>query len=402
MPSATRWTYLNHCALGLAALLTLIVCGCQPPAAPVTETPRQATQVASLAALGAQPGAAIVAQGQLEPAGGVLAIIAPPGDRLEELLVGIDSEVTAGAPLGRLASQAARETELSVAEIKLAEARKSKAAQAKVASANLMVAEIGLKQAQLRVQQARDEFERAQASGGKLDLLDQQVSLAETKLAQLRSASSDPTAGRLVTANSLDQQQLAVNQARSDLKAARAEAEAAIEAGELAVKAAEQELEAARLGIESADASSSLESLAEQIKLLRLQVQASKLLSPIDGTVVAVHAQPGEPTTGLPLLQVADLTRMICRAEVNVAQLPQIEPGARASITSPAIEGSFSGQVRSISRLIGSPSLPSPNPLAQVDYRTTEVLIEIDPEDARRATGLINLQVDVAIVRPEN
>ncbi|QEG40579.1 multidrug resistance protein MdtN [Roseimaritima ulvae] len=376
--------------------LAIASAGCQPDAAPVDRF-EDVTAVPALVALGASGDEAILAQGQLEPSNGVISVLAPPGDRLESLEVSAGQKVQAGDTLGRLVSQAAREGELAVAVAQRKEAQATADAEQAVAQAKLEVARTQLEQARLQVQQAKEKFELAQASGGTLDLLDQQVALAESKLAQMRTASNDPAAGRLITSSTLDQQQLAVDQARSDLAAARAEARAASQAGDLAVKAAEQELRAAEVAIESGKAAMPVESLDEQIKLLQLQVDASKLLSPIDGTVVAVHMHPGQPTTGQPILQIADLSDMICRVEVNVSQLSKVKTGARASITSAAIDGSLQGTVRSISRLIGSPQLPSPNPMARVDYRSGEVVIQIEPDDAPRAADLIHLQVDVAI-----
>ncbi len=374
--------------------------GCQDGSAPVDQF-EDVTAVPALAALGASGDQAILAQGQLLPSNGVISVIAAPGDRIQSLQVTAGQAVKTGQTLGRLESQAAREGELAVALAQRKEAEAQAAAEQAVAEAKLEVARTQLEQARLQVQQAKEKFALAQASGGKLDLLDQQVALAESKLAQMRNASSDPAAGRLITASTLDQQQLAVDQARSDLAAARAEARAASQAGDLAVKAAEQELRAAEVAITSGKAALPVESLDEQINLLQLQLDASKLISPIDGTVVAVHMHPGQPTTGQPILQIADLSNMICKVEVNVSQLSKVKPGARASITSAAIDGSLQGTVRSISRLIGSPQLPSPNPMARVDYRSGEVVVQIEPSDAPRAAELINLQVDVAIAHED-
>lgn len=398
----TSTTFRNlFAATGLGfATIAAGLAGCQPDSAPVDRF-EDVTAVPALVALGAAGDQAILAQGQLQPSNGVLSILAAPGDRLESLDVVAGQAVTDGQTLGRLASQAAREGELAVAVAQRKEAEATMVAEQAVAEAKLEVARTELEQARLQVEQAKEKFALAQASGGKLDLLDQQVALAESKLAQMRTASNDPAAGRLISSSTLDQQQLAVDQARSDLAAARAEARAASQAGDLAVKAAEQELRAAEVAIESAKAAMPVESLDEQIKLLQLQVDASKLVSPIDGTVVAVHMHPGQPTTGQPIVQLADLTDMICKVEVNVSQLSKVQIGARASITSAAIEGSLKGSVRSISRLIGSPQLPSPNPMARVDYRSAEVVIQIEPADASKAAELINLQVDVAIAHED-
>ena len=82
---------------------------------------------------------------------------------------------------------------------------------------------------------------------------------------------------------------------------------------------------------------------------------------------------------------------------MNVAELPRVKVGARATITSSAFYGAMGGEVTSISSMIGSPRLPDPNPLARVDWRSVEVVVELDEEASVKAADLINLQVDVAI-----
>lgn len=370
--------------------------GCGPePAPPPPGVPPQ--QLPALQALDAPPGEAIVAQGQLRPAGGVLPITAPAGDRVESISVSVGETITHGQVLGRLVSQKAREAELAVAESKLAEAEKQKEAQHTVAEAQLEVAKMGLRGAELQTQQAIEQLEAAEADGGRLDLLEQRLELAQNQLAQLREATSDPAAGRLVTPAKLQQQQLEVDQARSAIQEARREAQAAIETGRLQVDAAEKEIREAELAIEASGTVAPIASLKKQIELLQLQVDTSRLVSPVDGVVLSVDLTAGEPTTGRPILRVADTSRMICDAEINVSQLPRLRVGAEARMTSAALDTALSGQVASVSRIVGLPQLENPNPLAQVDYRTVEVLIDIDAEDTERAAELIHLQVDVAI-----
>ena len=386
------WGIMAMCAVVLGA--SVAGCTSDPPQPPPTE---MAAALPALEALGAAPGEAIVAQGQLEPAGGVIAIAAPPGDRVQQILVSEGDEVTEGQTLGRLESLEARRAELAVAQTRLDEARAKLQAEQTVADARLEVAAVGLKQAQLQLQQATEQLETAEAEGGRLDLLGQRVELAQNKLSQLQEANRDPAAGRLVNASTLAQQQLEVQQAQADLNAARQEAEAGIAQARLAVEAAQKDLQAAELAVQAAQAGSPIASLEGQVNLLRLQVESTQLVSPIDGTVLAIDVGAGESTSGAPLMRLADTTRMVCRAEVHVAQLPRVQVGARAAITSAALDQPLAGHVQSISRIIGAPRLPNASPLARVDWRSAAVVIEIDPQDAPRAARLVHLQVDVAI-----
>lgn len=378
-------------AIGIA--LTL---GCD-----TTRTPENRTiaphRLDALAALGEGEIPAVVAQGQLEPASGVRSILVPAGDRVVKVNVEAGDSVKAEQTLLELESLKLREVELAVAETQLRETRSRAAATAKVAQAKLDVATTQLTKAELEMQQAQSRFDRAKASGGELDLLNRQVELNQNKLDQIRSAFNDSSNGRLVSRASLDQQELAVNQAKSAVESALTDAQQSIQRERLSVETARRELEAAKLGVDSSRADASFDSLSQKIELLRLQVDATRVQSPIDAVVLRVDATAGQATTSTPLVHVADISEMVCRAEIDASEIRKIAIGAPARVSSPALGQVLVGHVQSIGRMIGSPQLPSPYPTARVDWRSTEVVIAIDESDTPAAARFINLQVDVAI-----
>ncbi|MGV3483158.1 MAG: HlyD family efflux transporter periplasmic adaptor subunit [Planctomycetaceae bacterium] len=391
---------LDHAALPplhrtacLGGLLLALLVGCDRSQGGV----EPAGRLPALTALGARPGAAVVAQGQVEPAKGVMLIVAPAGDRVESIEVTEGQQVKAGDRLGRLASEAAKELELQIAIARRDEAAAKIKAEEAAATAKLDVAKVGLRQSMLAVDQAVKDLEEAESDGGKLALLEQQLSIAEAKLNQLRAAAGDRDTERLVTQSGLEQQQLLVDQNRSQLTLARREAKQKIAQSTLAIEAAEKEIRASELAVESAKAASGIQTMDKQIELLKLQLQPIKLLSPIDATVLSIDTRAGEPVGNAPIMRIADTRQMIVRAEVNVADIRRLSVGANATITSSALSDTLRGKVASISQLIGSPSLPSPNPMARVDWRSAPVVIEIDPESVPLAAERIQLQVDVAI-----
>ena len=336
----------------------------------------------------------VVARGKLEPAGGVIGITAPPGNRLESLAVAEGDPVKKGQILGEFDGLSARKLERVVAETKLREAKKAFEAREKITTAELRVAEVRLEQANAKVAQAEAELENANQPNGSLGLLEKQIVLAEGKLQQLHEAAEK----NLVRENAIDQHQLTVDNLKLELNNARRAAKQKIDAGKSEIEVAKEELVAAKVASEAGRMSTSFDSLECQIQLLDLQVRASEFISPLDGRALAINLRPGEVSTGLPVIQVADTSKMVCRAEVNVADLPRIKVNALARISSPALPDVLAGRVESISQIIGSPRLPSPNPLTQVDWRSAEVVICIELEnDVNLAAELINLHVDVAI-----
>jgi multidrug resistance efflux pump len=122
------------------------------------------------------------------------------------------------------------------------------------------------------------------------------------------------------------------------------------------------------------------------------------LKSPIDGVVVAIDMAPGQPTTGMPVMRLADTSKMICRVEVPLAEIERVALNAPVKMVASGLSEPLSGRVASISQIIGAPRLPNPNPMARVDWRSALVIVDIDPLDAPRAAKMIQGQVDVGIL----
>jgi len=396
--------YMEEAGLsGTARLMATTLCvgvfalGCGRT---TTDEAELSSTLPALAALGAKPGAAVVAQGQLEPAKGINSIVGPPGDEVESIDVVEGQQVKAGQTLGRLVGQAAKELELEIAMARRDEAKAKMKADEAAATAKLDVAKVGLQQSKLQLEQASGNLAESEANGGRLGLLAQELTIADAKLKQLKAASSDRDTGRLVTASSIEQQQLSVDQSRSQLAAARRDAEQKIDGFKLAIEGAEKEIIANQLAIAAAKSASGITTMDKQIELLRLQIRSTKLISPVDATVLTIDTPTGEPTTNIPVLRLADTRRMIARAEINVVDLQRVAIGANATITSAALPKPLRGKVKSISQLIGSPRLPTLNPMARVDWRSAQVIIEIDDASNAEAAQRIHLQVDIAIEAP--
>ncbi len=75
------------------------------------------------------------------------------------------------------------------------------------------------------------------------------------------------------------------------------------------------------------------EAMGAQIDLINDQLERSKILSPIDGTVLVKYAEKGElAAMGKPLFKLADLNQMILRAYVTADQLPSIQTGQAVKV----------------------------------------------------------------------
>ena len=76
-----------------------------------------------------------------------------------------------------------------------------------------------------------------------------------------------------------------------------------------------------------------LKSLEAQIKQLEDQLQKSKIVNPIDGTVLVKYAEPNEITSfGKPLYKIADLSLMQLRVYLSEKQLSSIKIGQKVTV----------------------------------------------------------------------
>ena len=97
---------------------------------------------------------------------------------------------------------------------------------------------------------------------------------------------------------------------------------------------------------------------------LEAEVAKYRILAPIDGVVVARHADAGETVSpAAPLVTIVDLTRLRVEAEVDEFDIPRITPGSPATITAEGYRGRrWSGRVEEIASVVVArrPDPPTP------------------------------------------
>jgi HlyD family secretion protein len=350
----------------------------------------------------------VVSLGRLEPAGGIISISALPGERLTDFAPGVEegAQVDAGQVLAHVGSFDLRQTQLDAIDAKLDISKKQR-------QYEIAAAEAQLEQAIAGKAQAEAKREEAAAQRYRLQNLAEAAAIAEEDYQRLaRLQTSDP---ELVTDHQLRRQRNLSDRATKEYEAASATyppalmaAEKAVEAAAANVKLAERQLEMAK-NVDQSVAVEMEKKVAEETR------DQSVLRAPkIDGgatdyTVLKIFMQPGEVVTQLPVLEIGDLSRMVCVAEVYEADAKELQVGQAATIRSPAFSGKFAngnvgddggieGKVVRIGTLVGSPGLTNRNPLAPSDRSIVEVRVAIDPENVeatREAARRIGLQVTV-------
>ncbi|MEZ6094057.1 MAG: efflux RND transporter periplasmic adaptor subunit [Pirellulaceae bacterium] len=338
----------------------------------------------------------VIAQGRMVPVGGIVNVVIPPGQRLETLLVSAGDEVKANqTELARLKGQDALAIQSDLARSQTDDAKRELEQKLLVARNNVQAAEGAVKAAELQLQQAQKTID--------LSVAEKKLSAAKTKLEQLTRLATDPTTQLYVSQIRLNDEQLNLEQSKSQLDSARLQQAAAIEAAQLELSLAQSSAEAARKGLaqlESLQSENRTLDLAQQ--LADVQNSAARIIAPADGTVLKVFLKEGEAAVNSPLMQIGDLSQMECVAEVVDRLAPKVQVGQKVTISSPALPRKLTGSVKEVGRVVGNGTLVDPSPLALIDRKTVDIRIEISNEDNDIASRLVNLQVNVEIHTDDN
>jgi multidrug resistance efflux pump len=258
--------------------------------------PRRLLVVAILCAvawLGVSPGYAADANagavGQIEPAGGVVAVSGPPGAVVRTVRVRQGDAVKAGDLLMVL-DGGTQAGERDLAAIELQAARKLAASQ--VAAESLAV-----KLAEERLKEASRELASYQTLGPQ--------STSANELARLQAMQ--------------DQAQVAFDAEKAKQQVVNQEADRNVQAA---------------------------------AKKFDLAKAALEIHAPSDGTILKIEKRAGQTLGPGPALEMADLRTMYVTCQVYEGDLLEIAPGMKATISSPTLDRSLSGTVEEVSRLV--------------------------------------------------
>jgi len=345
-------------------------------------------------------GVQVRALGRIEPAGGVIDLRAAMGDCVSSVSVEEGQEVAKGQELARLDSYALRQLEVESLEKQREEARQRGEAEIEMADKRIQAAKAAVENA--RLNQLNVEAEEQ-----KMAVLVQSEAVAQKdrkRLDGLRQGNLRADGSRrekdLVSEQELEHQDLAVQKASGERLAAELALRKARRTSELSVTAAEADLAAAESAREVAVRSIPGKSLEKKLELAEAQRDRSILSAPTKGTILAILARAGDCVGQSPILQMANLDRMVVAAEVYEADVKRIRPGQAVTVESrsfpsPYDEKGLRGTVKHLGKIVSRPRLRELDPLAPVDRRTLEVRIELDQESSKVAAGFVHMQVDV-------
>ncbi len=353
--------------------------GCNQPLAP----PR--------GALSAVEKKQVIAQGQIMPSGGIVKLSGTPGDVVEQVHVRVGDRVTAGQLLLQMRSQ-----QVSDAQLKTLNKRREDAArqlEQAISAAQRQLSASKLRMEQLAAQRAAVERKREL-----LELAQKQVEQSEQVLHSMETMSRNVATSEFVGRLEIERQKIALGETQLTYRQ-QAEGQRQVEE-ELtwAERLAAEELSGAEQVLANAQASQTLEILDLEIEALVQQSRASRIVAPLDGVILAINVAAGEAALPRPLVEMADLTALVCEVEVNEMDAPLIMVEQPSTITSRALgDKTLTGKVVRKFSLVGRPQLRSLDPLARADYRTVTALVELDPASTEIAKDWVQLQIEAAI-----
>jgi HlyD family secretion protein len=340
----------------------------------------------------------VFALGTLEPRDGVIQISSPlAGTRVQKVPGSAGQQVEAGEVLIEL-DRAAAELELALAQAQRKQAAQRQQAETDAAQQRLALTDLAVKQAQ----QSREV---------ELDAQQKQLRVAEDKLKQTQDALQRLQSVQRVPANmpdpQLDQQRSVVQLATAERDAAQAAVRRVEQSLDFAMEKAQAEQRAASQTLESTKQSLALEALEPQVKMAEQKLARTKVIAPSGGTILSVLTHAGELVSAQPLVQLADLSSLVCQAEVDVADIFLLRENQPAWITCRAFPSAkIHARVEHIRNRAGPATLHPLDPRQAADRTIATVILQIDRDELMRQlrtaargapVALIGLQVDVEI-----
>lgn len=181
--------------------------------------------------------------------------------------------------------------------------------------------------------------------------------------------------------------------------AARSNSRDAARAELAAAQANRAQLNDASRRPEIAETRAAVDVAAAKVGVARALAGQCILNSPINGTVLQLLRKEGEfsgASQGVPLIIVADLSRLVVRAEINERDAIKVSAGQRAKVWVDGDQTRWPGRVTLISSIMGRRTARSLDPTDRFDRDTREVFIDFD---GPQPPALVGLRVTVGLLK---
>jgi HlyD family secretion protein len=297
----------------------------------------------------------VIGLARLLPRGDVSIVAAPfgAGDaRVAEIMVAEGDRLEKGTPVARLDNHDVLQSAVLQAEAAVA------------------IREATLMQTLTAVQNSRDEAQAAldQARSAAVEArteLDRSRSLFE------RGVTTRATLDAVVAA----EQQAALAVTKAEAVLARYAAVAVEEQPDVIV------------------AARNLDAVKADLTRARRDLARADVRAPITGTVLNIHATPGERPPSEGIMEMGNTDQMMAEVEIYQDRIVQVQPGQPVELVSTALGQTFQGKVEFIGLTVGRQGLVSDDTAANTDARVIRVTVELDAASSKIASRFTNLEV---------
>lgn len=306
----------------------------------------------------------VVALGRLIPEGKVLTVSPPYGAgdaRIQEIKVAIGSRVNRGDTLALLDNHQSLEAAVVSAE------------------ANVALQKATLEQTRKTIAASLDESRAALERAKSIANLATQDHERQEKLFQKKMGSQAD----------IDQANALLSQAQRDV----AKAEATVSRFESQRIEDQTDVVVAARKVDTAEA---------DLNRARLDLARGILTAPVSGTILDIHARPGEKPGSKGVMEIGDIQRMTVELEVYQSEISTVTVGQHVEVTSDALRESFHGMVSEIGFAVERQTVMRDDPAANSDARIIKVKVSLDDEASLRVSRLTNLEVTGRIAVEES
>jgi len=131
-------------------------------------------------------------------------------------------------------------------------------------------------------------------------------------------------------------------------------------------------------------------------------LDATRVLAPLDSRVLKIHAWPGEKPNDQGLCDVGCVHKMQAVAEVYEGDIALIAIGHRAKILLETSGKELDGTVVEIGQMVARKVVLTNDPVSDTDARVVEVRVDISPDQIQEVARLSNARVQVHFTNPND
>ena len=140
-------------------------------------------------------------------------------------------------------------------------------------------------------------------------------------------------------------------------------------------------------------ATRNMEAAKAELSRARLDLERAVVFAPIAGTILDIHATPGQrpPTGGI--MDMGDTSQMMAEVEIWQDRIATIKSGQPVELAAVALGQTLRGVVDSIGLTVGRQGLISNDAAENKDARVIRVLVKLDAASSEVAARYTNLEV---------